>query len=135
MAVTTSNLIDTFAVLKPNLQIQSVQVSASLYSDLDAEFSGFKGHVLIASHEFSEDWPTWERHPAGDEIVMILSGKATLVMRTESGDESVVLEEPCSYVVIPHNTWHTARVSQPTRMLFVTPGEGTENREEPTIEA
>lgn len=66
---------------------------------------------------------------------MILSGKATLVMRTESGDESVVLEVPGSYVVIPHNTWHTARVSQSSRMLFITPGEGTENREEPSIQA
>ncbi len=26
---------------------------------------------------------------------------------------------------------HTARVSSPAVMMFVTPGEGTENREEP----
>ena len=131
MAIPIRNSIDTFAVLKPNLEVQPVEVSPSLYSDLDAEFSGFRGHVLIASHEFSNDWPTWERHPAGDEIVMLLSGKVTLVMRTASGDESAVLEKPGSYVVIPRNTWHTAHVSQSARMLFMTPGEDTENREEP----
>ena len=132
MALPIRDSVDTFAVLKPDLQVRTVDVSPSLYADLDSEYSGFKGHVLIASHEFSEDWPTWERHPAGDEIVMILSGKATLVLRTTSGEESVVLDKPGSYVVIPHNTWHTARVSQLSRMLFVTPGEGTENRENPS---
>jgi hypothetical protein len=34
-------------------------------------------------------------------------------------------------VVVPRNTWHTARVSGTTRMLFITPGEGTEIRADP----
>ena len=131
MAVPIRNSIDTFAVLKPSLEVQAVEVSPSLHADLDADFSGFKDHVLIASHEFSDDWPTWERHPAGDEIVMILSGEATLVVTTASGDESVILDQPGSYVVIPRKTWHTARVSRSARMLFITPGECTENIEEP----
>jgi mannose-6-phosphate isomerase-like protein (cupin superfamily) len=128
-----NKLVDTFAVLKPNLQIQTVEHSPSLYADLAVRFSGFKGHVLISSHEFTGDWPTWERHPAGDEIVMLLSGEATLIMQTSAGDETVMLDEPGSYVVIPHNTWHTARVSRPARMLFITPGEGTENHENPGV--
>ncbi len=36
-----------------------------------------------------------------------------------------------TFVVVPKNTWHTAKVHAPTMMLFVTPGEGTENRESP----
>lgn len=131
MAVPVRNLIDAFAVLKPDLRVEAVEVSPSLYADLDRDFSGFGGHVLIAAHEFSSDWPTWEKHPAGDEIVMLLSGQATLVVRTGTGDESIVLEKAGSYVVIPRNTWHTARVPRSARMLFVTPGEGTENREAP----
>lgn len=127
-------LADTFAVLQPNLRIQAVSVTPTLYADLDSDYAGFKGHVLIAAHEFSEDWRTWERHPAGDEIVLLLSGKAELVLKTSAGDESLVLDAPGSYVVIPQDTWHTARVSQPTRMLFMTPGEGTENRAEPPAE-
>ena len=38
------------------------------------------------------------------------------------------LRDPGSYVVVPKGTWHTARTSVPTRMLFMTPGEGTENK-------
>lgn len=132
MKFPVNSLTDTFAVLQPNLRVQAVEVTPSLYADLDSDYAGFKDHVLVSAHEFNDDWPTWERHPAGDEIVMLLSGKAELVLKTGSGEASVVLDTPGSYVVIPHNTWHTARVSQRTRMLFVTPGEGTENLENPT---
>ena len=122
----------TFAVLKPDLSVKRVDVSPSLYEDLDRDFSGFRGHVLISTHRFSEDWPGWERHPAGDEIVLLQSGRATMVLRMESGDEQVELSEVGSYIVIPRDTWHTARISTPAQMLFITPGEGTENRSEPS---
>ena len=50
-----------------------------------------------------------------------------MIVRTESGDEHVELTETDAYVIVPRNTWHTAKVTTPTRMLFITPGEGTEN--------
>lgn len=55
MAKHTANLLDTFAVLKPDLRIETVDVSPGLYADLDSRFSGFEGHVLIAAHKFSEN--------------------------------------------------------------------------------
>jgi mannose-6-phosphate isomerase-like protein (cupin superfamily) len=132
MTISTQNLADTFSVLDTDLNVSLAQVTPTLYQKLDADFSGFAGHVLISMHEFSADWPTWERHPAGDEIVLLLSGTATLVARVGTADQSIELTEPGTYIVIPRNTWHTARVTTPTRMLFITPGEGTENQEHPT---
>jgi hypothetical protein len=32
-------------------------------------------------------------------------------------------------VVVPKATWHTAKISTPTALLFVTPGEATQNRD------
>lgn len=124
-------LKDVFAVLKPDLSIEPVPVTPTIYADLDARFDSFKSHVLVSIYEFDADWGVWERHPAGDEIVMLLSGSATLVLRTPSGEQATELTEPDSYLIIPRNTWHTARTSCRVRMLFVTPGEGTENREHP----
>lgn len=135
MAIPIKNMVETFAVLTPSLRLRPAEVTPSLYADLDSEYAGFRNHVLISSHEFSDDWSAWERHPAGDELVMILSGKATLVLKTSAGDESVSLDTPGSYVVIPRNTWHTAQVARHATMLFVTPGEGTENRESPSTSA
>lgn len=128
MTIEVRNLRDTFAVLKPDLLVETRAVSPSLYEQLDEHFSGFRNHVLISVHEFTEDWPSWERHPAGDEIVMLMSGRATIVLRVKGGEESIELQDKAAYIVVPRDTWHTTRISEPTRMLFITPGEGTENQ-------
>jgi mannose-6-phosphate isomerase-like protein (cupin superfamily) len=122
------NLRDTVAVLKPDLAVETVVVSPDLYEELDARFNRFAGHVLIASYDFEADWGVWERHPAGDELVILLSGAARMALRHAAGEEFVELSVPGSFIVVPRNTWHTAYVTVKTRMLFVTPGEGTENR-------
>jgi hypothetical protein len=86
-------LQSTFAVVKPDLSVATVDVSPTLYEDLDSRFDQFRSHVLVSTHEFTEDWPTWERHPKGDEIVILLSGAATMVLQRESGEELVDLED------------------------------------------
>lgn len=122
------NLAETFAVLRPDLTAMPVAVTPTVYEELDRDFDDFHGHVLVSSHTFTEPWPTWERHPAGDEIVCLLSGAATLILEVGGGEKAVKLEKAGDYVVVPKGTWHTARTSVSTTMLFVTPGEGTENR-------
>ena len=129
MSTEAMNLLTMFAVLTPGLVAKPVPVSPTLYGDLDRDFAGFKGHILVSAHEFSADWASWECHPAGDEIVLLLAGRATLVLETPDGEQQVTLEEPGSYVIVPRGTWHTARVNSRTRLLFITPGEGTANRD------
>ena len=108
-----------------------VPVTDSLYAELDERYGGFAGHALIACHTFDTDWPAWEVHPKGDEFVMLLSGQAELVLATADGDKHVNLSKAGQFVIVPRGVWHTARVQESARMLFVTPGEGTENREQP----
>lgn len=119
-----------FAVLDPALRLHGAEVGPGLYPELDRRFDGFRGHVLIAEHVFTVDWSSWECHPAGDELVLLLEGEATLCLRIKGGDQEQALR-PGEYAVVPAGTWHTARVAAPTRMLFVTPGEGTLNQEMP----
>ena len=122
------DLASTFVVLKPDQTAALIDVGPTVYEELDRRFNGFEGHVLLSTYAFGTDWPSWERHPAGDEIVCLLSGDVRLVLEREGGEEVVHLHRPGTYVVVPKGTWHTARTSVPTRMLFVTPGAGTENR-------
>lgn len=121
------NLEKTFAVLKPDMSVALEDVSPSLYADLDAKYSNFASHALVAMYRFSSDWGSWECHPAGDEIVILLSGAVTMVLRIDGQEQATELSEPGGFVVIPRNTWHTARVAQPASMLFITPGEGTQH--------
>lgn len=123
------NLASDFVVLNPNHAATPVTLTPTIYEQLDQNFNQFKGHLLISSFSFDADWPTWEIHPAGDETVILLSGQATLLLETEDGEQAISLEKRGSYVIVPKGTWHTARTSTPTQMLFITPGEGTENRE------
>lgn len=103
----------------------------SFFEELDRDFSGFKGHTLVMTSAFDEPWPTWEIHPHGDEFVYLLEGDTDFILHTTDGDITVRVSEPGSYVLVPKNTWHTARPHAPTRLLFVTPGEGTLNQAEP----
>ncbi|MFT3665010.1 cupin domain-containing protein [Piscinibacter sp.] len=83
---------------------------------------------LMSAFTFSEPWAMWERHPAGEELVMLLSGVATLILEESGQEQTIQLSSPGSYVVVPKNVWHTARADAPVTMLFLTPGAGTEHR-------
>ncbi|MDX1379984.1 MAG: cupin domain-containing protein [Xanthomonadales bacterium] len=124
-------LTDVFAVLRPDLGVEAVPVTPDVYERLDRDFDAFRGHVLVSAHRFSGDWPTWERHPAGDEVVVLTGGHATLLLQHADGVESCPLEQPGAWVRVPRNTWHTARIPASAEMLFITPGEGTENAATP----
>ena len=127
MNVSIKNLAEVFAVLKPDLSVQQVVNEPSLYVELDENFAGFKGHVLIAMHDFSEDWPSWECHPAGDEIVVLLSGRCEFLLKTENSIQTLLLTEPGDYAVVPQGVWHTAKIAEMAKVLFITPGENTQN--------
>lgn len=125
-----TDLFRTFSILAPNLRITQRDFGEGFYESLD-EFDGFRGHSLIAAHAFDADWPTWEMHPEGDELVVLLDGTAEFILRGAEGDTATTLTQPGEYVVVPRGTWHTARIAQAARMLFVTPGEGTLNETTP----
>ena len=125
------NVTETFPVLTSDLQIDLITVTPTLYQDLAATYGDFRGCTLVSCHEFSADWSEWEMHPAGDELVMLLGGEVTFVVRTSSGDETIPLAKPGDFAVVPKGHWHTARVGQSAKVLFITPGEGTQNQAEP----
>ena len=118
-------------VVTPKQTCEIVPLGADLYERLDRNYASFSGHSLIAMHRFSGDWSTWECHPHGDEIVCLIDGSAEFLLQTESGIVSTVLDSPGSYVCVPANTWHTARIASSATCLFFTPGEGTQNLAQP----
>jgi oxalate decarboxylase/phosphoglucose isomerase-like protein (cupin superfamily) len=83
---------------------------------------------MVSSYSFDRDWSSWEKHPAGEEFVCLIDGDVDLVLQKNGGETTVTLNQPGSFVIVPVNTWHTARVRRPSKMIFITPGDGTENK-------
>ena len=82
---------------------------------------------LVSAYRFTEDWTSWERHPAGDELVFQLSGAMDFVVE-EGGRERCIPLRGRGALIVPRGGWHTARVLEPSDAIFVTRGEGTEHR-------
>jgi mannose-6-phosphate isomerase-like protein (cupin superfamily) len=97
------------------------------WSMSESELSRFGHGWLITEFEFSADWSNWEMHPEAEEFVYLLSGAATLLPEQSAGVQSVPLSGRAA-VVVPKGTWHTVKVNEPSRMLFVTMGRGTRHR-------
>ena len=124
------NLASTHLRLHPDVSVEKLPVDETFWPRLmSGELGDFHNEYLVTAFTFEEDWPTWEIHPKGDEIVVLLSGKATLVLESDTGtDTEVTLEKAGDFAFVPKGTWHTARINTPAHMLFITAGEGTENR-------
>lgn len=59
---------------------------------------------------------------------MLLSGAADMVFDENGKHRVAKLAASGDFVIVPKGTWHTARIAAPTSMLFITPGEETENK-------
>lgn len=69
----------------------------------------------------------WERHPAGDELVVCLSGSATVTRYLDEVPERVVLG-PGEATVNPAGAWHAVDLTGPSSILTITAGLGTDHR-------
>ncbi len=124
-----SSLVSTYVHLRDDRSADTVEVTPTFWRELTTDqLPHLDRGRLVMQLDFQADWPTWERHPAGEEIVVLIAGEATLVLEHEHGEEVVTLRTPGEFVLVPRGVWHTARIATKAKMLFVTPGEGTENR-------
>ncbi|MEU1076093.1 MULTISPECIES: cupin domain-containing protein [unclassified Streptomyces] len=69
----------------------------------------------------------WESHPAGDELVVCLSGSVT-VTRDVDGVLDRVLLGPGEATINPAGVWHAVDMEGPTSILAITATLGTDHR-------
>jgi len=85
------------------------------------------GGTLVTVGAGEGDWPHWEMHPLGDEVLVLLEGRVRMVFEREGGDEAFDMA-PGSTLVVPRGTWHRALDQRGLRMLFLTYGAGTQHK-------
>jgi hypothetical protein len=90
------------------------------------ESDGAEGRLVMMAQQ-DASWDSWERHPAGEELVILVSGRVDLLQEID-GEHHVVALTAGMAVVNPAGVWHTADVHEPGAAVFITPGRGTEHR-------
>ncbi len=85
---------------------------------------------LVSMYSFGESWTSWERHPAGAELVLCTAGSIVLIQEHEDGRLERVALGAGDYAINPPGLWHTADVGpgESATCVFITPGLGTEHR-------
>ncbi len=83
--------------------------------------------TLVTVSTADRDWTTWEMHPEGAEILVLLEGRLTMVLDRPAGEDRHPMVAGAT-LVVPKGTWHRALIAEPIRMLFVTYGAGTTHR-------
>jgi hypothetical protein len=122
------DLIGTYVHLRDDGSASRVEVSPTFWQEV---MSGKRRELdegrVVAVFPYEEDWTRSEMHPAGDELVFVLTGAIDLVLQEPTGDRTIRLESARGHLV-PRGVWHTARVRTPGQVLHVTAGAGTQHR-------
>jgi len=129
MARTTQpafDLLSTHVHLADGGDEVSVEVDASFWAKIGSRVALHGGRLVGVTHQ-TGDWPTWEGHPAGDELIVLFSGAVDIVLQDQEGERVVELRRGAAYIV-PRGVWHRFIVSTPGDALCITPGSGTQHR-------
>lgn len=99
------------------------------YADYSARTAsdGAEGR-LVSLYTFTEDWDSWECHPAGAEVVVCVAGRMTLHQEMADGSKASVTIGAGDYAINPPGAWHTADIDGEATALFITAGMGTQHR-------
>ncbi|MBM4265523.1 MAG: cupin domain-containing protein [Deltaproteobacteria bacterium] len=68
----------------------------------------------------------WERHPDGDEMILVLDGGGEITVLTDDGPVQAELR-PGRLFVCPRGLWHRPVATPSMTALYVTPIEGNEH--------
>jgi mannose-6-phosphate isomerase-like protein (cupin superfamily) len=120
------DLATTYVQLDDGPQAFAVEVDDEFWQTIDRR-SELQGGRLVGRFHNAQDWDIWEMHPAGDEVVCLLSGAIDVVLDEPDGERVVELEAGRTFIV-PRGVWHRAIVREPGDTLHITRGEGTQHR-------
>lgn len=67
-----------------------------------------------------------ERHPDGDEVLYLVSGRVRVVF--PDSDEPDIDVSPGDGLIVPKGAWHRVDILEPSRIVYLTPGPNNEYR-------
>jgi mannose-6-phosphate isomerase-like protein (cupin superfamily) len=120
------DLSQTYVHLTDGPTARAIAVGPDFWETIGRRTDLAGGRLVMVYHN-AADWRAWERHPAGEEIVYLLSGAVDLVLDQDDGERAIALR-PGQGVIVPRGVWHRGMVHTPGDTLHITRGDGTEHR-------
>lgn len=106
-------------------EAEAIPVDADFWTNMDPRLSTGRMVSFVRSEA---NWPTWERHPEGDEVIHQLEGELLLIVEHPHGEERIALPRGMT-AIVPRGLWHTADVIEAGFALYITPGANTAQRQ------
>jgi mannose-6-phosphate isomerase-like protein (cupin superfamily) len=112
--VSIDDAIAALTFLPDRTPTSTAEQSAGAFSQLTSYRDGgiFVGHWAGTTE--------WERHGAGEEIVMVIDGDTTIYFSTDGGEQAADLRAG-QLVIVPQGTWHRFETPNRVTLLSVTP--------------
>ena len=124
----TFDLASTYIQLRDGPDAIVVPVGKDFWARIAERTDLHEGRLVMVGGQ-STDWTNWEMHPAGEEVLYLLSGALDLVLQNQNndGERTVELRAGRAFIV-PRGTWHRGIVRSPYTILSITYGAGTRHR-------
>ena len=119
------DLETSYVVLSDGPAAKRIDVGPDFWEKIDAR-DDLAGR-LVGVFRYDGNWKSWEVHPDGDEIVILLEGAVDLVLDDPDGERIVELRNGGA-AIVPRGIWHTANVRGRAAALHITRGDGTRHR-------
>lgn len=135
MATPTHDLTETYLHLDGDGRAPAVEAGEAFWMQLmTGAFTDPKveaiaaGGWLVSRFVHGGDWPHWEMHPEGDEVLTCLEGALTFVLEHPGGAHEEVRLTAGRTLVMPAGVWHRGLGRGPATVLAITAGKGTQHR-------
>lgn len=128
-----SQITEHYLHLSAEGQFGALLPAATFWQELaSGQHPQLEQGLLCSAYSFAAPWPSWERHPTGAELVLLLKGAATLILEQDGIESRQLLQQTGDFVLVPAGVWHTADPildhNDLCTLLFFTPGAGTEHK-------
>ncbi|MDX1512288.1 MAG: cupin domain-containing protein [Gammaproteobacteria bacterium] len=83
-----------------------------------ARLADYRDGAVFIGHYAGDS--AWERHPNGDEFVMVVEGQTTLFLIVDGAEVSHTLAAG-EFIVVPERTWHRFETPEGVKIMTITP--------------
>ena len=74
---------------------------------------------LLSEHQYEFDWEDQKMHPAGDEVIYLLSGSMDVILNVGKSATTIKLRTS-GVATIPRGIWYTIKVYSPCHVLNIS---------------